>query len=120
MARQQRPRGPPTRSAASSRASSPLNQRRLANFNANRRGFWSLWIFLVLFLLSMVAELIANDRPILVRYDGRFYLPIAQSYPETAFGGEFETEADYRDAFVAEKIEAKGWMVWPQIGRAHV
>ena len=105
---------------------SPLNQRRLANFKANRRGFWSLWIFLVLFLLSMVAELIANDRPILVRYDGRFYLPIAQSYPETAFSGEFETEADYRDAFVTEQIEAKGWMVWPpvrfsyQIGRAHV
>ena len=94
---------------------SPLNQRRLANFKANRRGFWSLWIFLTLFLLSMAAELVANDRPVLVRYDGRFYMPIAQSYPETTFGGEFETEADYRDPFVADAIAEKGWMVWPPI-----
>ena len=76
---------------------SPLNQRRIANFRANRRGFWSLWLFLALFLASLGAELIANERPVLVRYDGGFYMPVFKSYPETTFGGEFETEADYRD-----------------------
>jgi microcin C transport system permease protein len=94
---------------------SPLNRRRLANFRANRRGFWSLWLFLVLFVATLFAELIANDRPILIRYDGAFYMPVFTSYPETAFGGEFELEADYRDPFVKEKIAAKGWMVWPLI-----
>ena len=94
---------------------SPLNQRRLARFRANRRGFWSLWLFLALFLLTLFAELIANDRPILVRYDGAFYAPFLVTYPETAFGGEFETEADYRDSFVREQIAQKGWMIWPAI-----
>ena len=93
----------------------PLTQRRLRNFRANRRGFWSLWIFLVLFIASLGAELIANDRPILIRYDGSYYFPAFVSYPETTFGGDFPTEADYRDPFVREKIEAKGWMVWPLI-----
>ena len=94
---------------------SPLNRRRLANFRANRRGFWSLWIFLTLFVLSLFAEFIANERPILVRYDGAFYMPVFHSYPETAFGGEFETEAEYRDPYVQEKIAEKGWMIWPLI-----
>jgi microcin C transport system permease protein len=94
---------------------SPLNRRRLANFKANRRGFWSLWIFLALFGLSLFAEIIANDRPILVVYDGRAHFPFAVAYPETAFGGEFETEADYRDPHVKELIDAKGWMLWPAI-----
>ncbi len=94
---------------------SPLNQRRLANFRANRRGFWSLWIFLLLFLASLFAEFIANDRPILVRYDGAFYMPIFKSYPETAFGGEFETEADYRDTYVIQHIDEKGWILWPPV-----
>src|SRR5258708_421586 len=79
---------------------SPLNRRRLENFKRNKRGFWSLWIFLAMFGLSLFAELIANDLPILVYYDGAFYMPIFRTYPETAFGGEFETEADYRDPFV--------------------
>jgi microcin C transport system permease protein len=92
-----------------------LNRRRLANFRANRRGWWSFWIFLALFALSLCAELIANDRPILVRHDGAFYVPIAVAYPETAFGGEFETEADYRDPAVAALIEEKGWMLWPPV-----
>jgi microcin C transport system permease protein len=92
-----------------------LNRRRLANFRANRRGWWSLWIFLALFGLSLAGELIANDRPVLVRYDGAFYFPFAKAYPETAFGGEFETAADYRDPAVAELIEAKGWIVWPPV-----
>jgi microcin C transport system permease protein len=94
---------------------SPLNQRRLAKFRANRRGFWSLWLFLALFLVTLFAEAIANDRPILVRYDGAFYAPIIKTYPETAFGGEFETEADYRDPFVQELIAEKGWAIWPPI-----
>jgi microcin C transport system permease protein len=93
----------------------PLTQRRFRNFRANRRGFWSLWIFLVLFVASLGAELIANDRPILIRYDGSYYFPAFVSYPETTFGGDFPTEADYRDPYVREKIDAKGWMVWPLI-----
>ncbi len=94
---------------------SELNRRRRANFRANRRGFWSLWIFLALFGLSLASELVANDNPILVRYDGAFFVPFAKNYPETAFGGEFETEADYRDPAVVELIEAKGWILWPPI-----
>ncbi|GAB4256519.1 MAG: ABC transporter permease [Deferrisomatales bacterium] len=94
---------------------SPINRRRLANFRANRRGWWSLWIFCALFGLSLGAEFLANDKPLLVRYEGRWYVPVLFSYPETAFGGDFPTEADYRDPYVAELIEAKGWMVWPPV-----
>ncbi|HUC60375.1 MAG TPA: ABC transporter permease [Alphaproteobacteria bacterium] len=94
---------------------SPLTRRRLANFRANRRGFWSLWIFLALFVVSLFAEFIANDRPIVVSYAGHLYFPIFANYPETTFGGEFPTEADYRDPYVKKRIEAKGWIVWPPI-----
>ncbi len=94
---------------------SPITARRLENFKANRRGFWSLWIFLILFVLSLFAEFIANDKPLLVRFDGRFYLPIITSHPETTFGGDFQTEADYTDPFVVELIEEKGWLVFPLI-----
>jgi microcin C transport system permease protein len=97
----------------------PLTRRRLANFRANRRGFLSLWIFLALFGVSLFAEFIANERPALIRYDGAFYMPIFKSYPETAFGGEFETEAEYRDPFVQKQIEEKGWMIWPPIRFSH-
>ena len=93
----------------------PITRRRLYNFHANRRGFWSLWIFLALFGASLFAELIANDKPLVVFFDGALYVPVFVSYPETSFGGDFPTEADYRDAFVAELIESKGWMVWPPI-----
>ena len=93
----------------------PLTRRRLANFKANRRGFWSFWIFLVLFVLSLGAEFIANDKPLLVEYENRYYWPVFQTYPETIFGGEFETETDYRDPYVRDLIQAKGWMVWPPI-----
>ncbi len=96
-------------------AITPLTRRRLYNFRANRRGFWSLWIFLVLFVISLFAEFVANDRPLLVRYDGAFYMPVLFNYPETAFGGEFPTEADYRDPYVAGLIDAKGWIIWPPI-----
>ena len=93
----------------------PLTERRLANFRRNRRGFWSLWIFLVLFVASLFAEVIANDKPFLVYFNGGIYLPFAQEYPETEFGGDFATEADYRDPFVKDLINAKGWMLWPII-----
>ncbi|MFP6731127.1 MAG: ABC transporter permease, partial [Alphaproteobacteria bacterium] len=93
----------------------PITRRRLHNFRANRRGYWSFWIFLVLFFASLFAELIANDRPLLVKFDGAYYTPFLIAYPETLFGGDFPTEADYRDEFVADLIEAKGWMVWPII-----
>ncbi len=93
----------------------PMTRRRLAAFRANTRGFWSLWVFLGLFAISLFAEFIANDRPLLVSYDGSFYAPVFKDYPETTFGGDFPTPADYRDPFVAENISAKGWMLWPPI-----
>jgi microcin C transport system permease protein len=93
----------------------PLTVRRLYNFRRNRRGFWSLWVFLALFAVTLPAEFIANDKPFLVSYDGGFYMPIFEAYPETVFGGEFPTEADYTDPFVQDLIDGKGWMVWPLI-----
>ena len=95
---------------------SPINQRRWNNFKANKRGYWSFWIFIVLFFISLFAPFIANDKPLLLKYDGDLYVPVFVAYTETTFGGEFETEADYRDPFVKELIEKKsGWMVWPII-----
>jgi microcin C transport system permease protein len=93
----------------------PINQRRLATFKANRRGYFSLWLFLALFVLSLCAELVANDRPLLIHYNGQWYAPVVHSYSETTFGGEFQTEANYHDPFVSELIESKGWMIWPPI-----
>jgi microcin C transport system permease protein len=93
----------------------PLTRRRLANFRSNRRGFWSLWLFLAIFVVSLFAECIANDRPILIHYDGGWYMPIFKTYAETTFGGEFPTEADYRDPTVAGLIHEKGWIIWPLI-----
>ena len=122
---------------------SPLNQRRWRNFTANRRAVWSLWIFGVLFGLSLFAELLANEKPIIVRYKGETYFPIYRFYPETSFGGDFKTEAVYTDEGVqclirtgglpecwddpqgvvtdaadgevaGVRVEA-GWMVWPPI-----
>ncbi|MEC8665862.1 MAG: ABC transporter permease [Pseudomonadota bacterium] len=94
---------------------SPITQRRLAQFKANKRGFYSLWIFLFLFVLCLGAEFLANDKPLLVSYDGGLYAPVFKFYAETEFGGDFETEADYRDPFVKELIEEKGWMIWAPI-----
>ena len=74
----------------------PVTRRRLRAFRANRRAFWSLLAFLTIFAVSMCAELVANDRPLLVRFQGQFYAPVFRTYPETVFGGDFETEADYR------------------------
>ena len=94
---------------------SPLNARRLANFRANRRGYWALWLFTALLVISLFAEFIANDRPLLISYEHQLYFPIFVTYPETAFGGFFETEATYTDPEVKRLIEAQGWMVWPLI-----
>lgn len=96
-------------------AFSPLTKRRIAQFKANRRGYWSFWIFIVLFVVTLAAEFVSNDRPLLVRYDGAFYYPIFVDYPETTFGGDFETATVYRDEFVADLINEKGWMIWPPI-----
>jgi microcin C transport system permease protein len=93
----------------------PMNQRRWRGFKAHRRGFWSLWIFLLLFFVSLFAEFVANDKPVLVYYNSSIYFPILKAYPETVFGGEFETEADYRDPFVKDLIKDKGFAVWPLI-----
>ncbi len=87
---------------------SPLNQRRWRNFKANRRAWWSMWIFGVLFGLSLCAELLANERPLLVKYDGGYYTPFLKFYPETAFGGDFRTEAKYHDPEVECLIVAAG------------
>ncbi|GAB4360218.1 MAG: ABC transporter permease [Gammaproteobacteria bacterium] len=96
-------------------ALNPINQRRLHNFRANRRGWWSLWLFLALFFCSLFAEFIANDKPVLVYYHGEIYFPIFRFYPETTFGGFLETEAEYKDPEVRELIEEKGWILWPLI-----
>jgi len=98
---------------------SPISQRRLYNFRANTRGYRSFWIFAVIFVLTLFAEFIANDKPIVVVFDGGLYLPVVATYPETAFGGEFELEADYRDPYVQELINEKGWMVWPLVPYAY-
>jgi microcin C transport system permease protein len=97
----------------------PLTQRRLANFRGNRRGYISLWIFLALFVLSLFAEFIANDKPILVKYDGGYYMPIFNTYPETTFGGEFPTETDYNDPVLIKLVSEKGWMIRPPIPWHH-
>lgn len=88
-------------------------------FKSNRAGYYALWIFLILFGISLIAEVIANDKPLLVMYDGAPYLPLVKSYPETTFGGDFLTETDYSDEYVQELINDKGWMLWPLIEYHH-
>ncbi len=97
-------------------ALSPINTRRWRNFKTNRRGFWSLWLFLVLFIASLFADVIANDKPIYVSYAGKSYFPSFFTYPETTFGGDFETATDYRDPFVQKLIADKGGsVIWAPI-----
>ena len=93
----------------------PITQRRLNIFCANRRGFWSLWIFLFFFFASLFAEFIANDKPILLKYQGEYYMPVFHTYSEKSFGGDFETEAVYRDPYLRDRINADGWMLWPPV-----
>jgi microcin C transport system permease protein len=96
---------------------SPLAKRRIANFKKNRRGYFSFWLFTIIFVASLFAELIANDKPILLKYNGEIYAPVLIRYAETTFGGDFGTEADYRDPYVENLIIQKGngWMFWPPI-----
>ncbi|MCW2308749.1 ABC transporter permease [Rhodobium gokarnense] len=93
---------------------SPLNARRWSNFKAHKRGYWSLWIFLVLFVLTLLAEFIANDRPLLVYFKGEVLAPVLFDYPEDMFGG-FYAIADYRDPYIQNNIKAEGWILWPPI-----
>ncbi|MDB5644068.1 MAG: transporter permease [Hyphomicrobiales bacterium] len=97
---------------------SPINRRRLDNFKRNRRGYWSFWIFMTLFVLSLFAEFIANDRPIVASYKGEILFPVAKNYPEEKFGG-FLAQTDYRDPVIAKEIEDNGWMLWPPIRFAY-
>lgn len=94
---------------------SPLTQRRLANFRAHRRGYWSLWIFGVLFLFTLFAEFVANDRPLIVKYDGKWHFPVLMDYSERDFGGDLPGPAVYTDPFIRDEIRKKGWAIWPLI-----
>ncbi len=94
---------------------SPLTIRRLSQFRANKRGFYAFWIFLAVLVITLGAEFIANDKPLFVWYNGAAYAPVFKMYPETTFGGDFETEADYRDPFVQNLIDQDGFTVWPPI-----
>jgi microcin C transport system permease protein len=93
---------------------SPLTRRRLRNFRANKRGYWSAWIFLALLVVTLPAEFIANDKPLVVRYMEHLYFPVLIDYPETTFGG-FLAETDYRDSFIENEIEQHGWILWPPL-----
>ena len=94
---------------------SPLTKRRIIQFKKNKRGFISLVLFIALFFITLFAEFIANDRPLLVNFEGHYYFPVFKNYPETAFGGKFQSTTNYRDRYVQDLIDAKGWMVWPLI-----
>ena len=95
---------------------SPLNQRRWQHFKAHKRGWYSLWLFLLLFFLTLGAELVANDKPLIVKYDNQLYFPVVKRYPETTFGGEFPLQANYKSPYIQQLIEDKnGWMLWPPI-----
>ena len=93
---------------------SPINRRRWENFKANRRGYWSLWLFLGLFVFSLFAEVVANDKPLIVRYQGETLFPVLVDYPESKFGG-FLAVTDYKDPVILEEIEKDGWILWPPI-----
>ena len=94
---------------------SPLNKRRLENFILNKRGLYSLWIFSFLLIISIFANFICNDKPLLVKYKNTYYFPVIINYSETFFGGDFETEADYRDPYVKKLINDQGWLIMPLV-----
>jgi microcin C transport system permease protein len=91
-------------------------RRRLALFRANRRGYYALWVFLALFFFCLFAEFVANDRPLVIRFQSHWYFPVLQDYSEDTFGADFmPTDADYTDPDLARQINAHGWMIWPLI-----
>ena len=94
---------------------SPINQRRWQNFKANKRGYYSAWIFAMLFGLSLGAEFIANDKPILMSLNGEIYMPVFFTYTEEELGGVFKTEADYREEFMRNLVTERGWAIWPPV-----
>lgn len=94
---------------------SPLNRERWHRFRNNRRGYWSLWLFLGLFAVSLLSDFIANEKPLLVSYEDSLYFPLWNDYTELEFGGDFAVTADYRDPYIAELIRENGWMLWPPI-----
>ncbi|MFV5390430.1 ABC transporter permease [Acinetobacter towneri] len=94
---------------------SPIMQARVQRFKQNKLGFGCFIVFIIIFVLSLAAELITNDKPLLVKYEQSLYLPVFKAYPETTFGGVFETEADYKDPVVQQLIADRGWAVWPLI-----
>jgi len=99
---------------------SSLTQRRWEGFRENKRGFWSLCVFLVLFTTTLFAEFIANDKPLVVQYEGELYFPVFKTYAEVEFGGVFEVEADYREPIIQDLVASgDGWMIWPPIRFSH-
>ncbi len=104
----------PTATEARRPRLSPLNQRRWKHFKANKRGYWSLWIFLILLVAALFSEFIANDRPIIAYYKGELLMPVFIDYPEEKFGG-FYAVADYRDPVIQDEINRHGWAIWPPI-----
>ena len=96
-----------------------INKRKILNFKNNKRGLYSFYILLLMLIFTLPAEFIANDKPLLIKYDNNFYFPIIENYAETVFGGDFETTADYKDTFVTDLIKEKGWLVWPIIPFNH-
>ncbi|MBD8729728.1 ABC transporter permease [Pseudomonas sp. CFBP 13710] len=95
---------------------SPLARRRLDRFKQNRRGWWSLWLFLALFALTLGGELVANDKPLVLKYDGELYFPVFKRHTEQEFGGQLPFQADYRSDYVRQLIEGRGgWMLFPPI-----
>ncbi|EQC4550178.1 ABC transporter permease subunit [Cronobacter malonaticus] len=93
----------------------PVNQARWARFRHNRRGYWSLWIFAIIFALSLCAELIANDKPLAVHYQDRWYFPLIHNYSESDFGGPLATPADYQDPWLQQRLKENGWVLWAPV-----
>ncbi|WP_114191890.1 ABC transporter permease [Edaphovirga cremea] len=98
---------------------SHINRARWARFRTNRRGYWSLWIFAVLFIVALLANVLANDKPLLVSYQGQIYLPFVNNYSETTFGGELQTATDFQDPYVVRNIEDHGWILWAPIRHSY-
>ncbi|WP_363317402.1 microcin C ABC transporter permease [uncultured Gilliamella sp.] len=90
-----------------------INQQRWQRFKHNRRGYYSLWVFLIFFIISLFSDFIVNDRPIFIKYQDNYYSPIFHFYPETEFGGQLDTQTNYLDPQVQNQIEQDGWILWP-------